>query len=204
MFRFLQPQPRTFPIKAVEFGSTLAFDCTTNDRSAQSFLIHNRGGRWKNVTNTKPGNSAKKVFTVTKHFAMSDSGHYKCVAVNSTGHTIEWPNSKGMVIVPLVIRLPKLTVTPKPQQILSVGDSINFTCSSAEGNLKWYREEKRNKFKVVPNSAIFKPQPSKDSGSTSVLMVKNAQPSDSGLYKCVLRYRGKESFELASVKVFGK
>jgi len=204
IFRFLQPQPRSFPIKVAEIGSKVTMDCTTNDRSAQSSLLYRTGGIWKNITYSKPGNSAKQVFTISQKFALKDSGHYKCVAVNSTGYRIEWPNSNGMVILGSFVKLPELTVTPKYQRVLSLGDSVNITCSAAEGHLKWYREETRDKFKIVPASMVYKAKPRKYRESTSILMIKNARPSDAGLYKCVLKYRGKEAFELASVKVFGE
>lgn len=187
----------------VDFESTLTIDCTTNDRNALTSLYHRSSSPWKMVPNSKAGKS-KSVYTVTKDFSIRDSGFYKCIALNSSGYEIEWPSATGLFVVPDIIRAPKVSVSPRYEQYMTVGDSLNFTCKS-EGRtkLKWYQEMANKTFKLVPGSMTYKTKPSQYH-TEIVLMIKDAKVSDAGFYKCVMKYRTKTVSNYVSLKVFGE
>ncbi|KAK3752604.1 hypothetical protein QZH41_018808, partial [Actinostola sp. cb2023] len=202
VFQFLEPKPK-IPVKTVEFGARLTMNCATNDPTATTSLYHKGSGTWDNLS--KSGSKLAKagdIYTV-RQFWLQNSGYYKCRATNANGSTIEWPSSVGLFVIPNIVRAPELTVSPNYQVSLIVGQSINFTCNSTAGTkLQWFKEVAKNKQRPVPGYKTVRNSNSKF--NVLVLTIVNAEPADTGFYKCLMKYRGTERYRFTRLHVYGK
>jgi len=77
---------------------------------------------------------------------------------------------------------------------------------SARGTtLTWFRTSGDSDVQV-PNEKTVIIVDTKIKGNTAknILMLKNAKKSDSGTYKCVVTFRGKQRYVMTAITVFGK
>ncbi|XP_032242159.2 fibroblast growth factor receptor 4 [Nematostella vectensis] len=200
-FKFLSP-PRMF--YTVGFYSNFPINCTTNDENATTTLLYRQkfmGGY--NEKPLQPGKVIKTddVYTIL-NFAYQDAGQYQCKATNLDGETIFTdPNACKVFGRPNVI--PDVTVDPLYAVQLSQGDSFNFTCSSAtHTTLKWTKRPKTGSESDVPSSQTVLIKDTSKNQQRLILMIRNAQPSDTATYKCILTYNGQEHYKLASLIVY--
>lgn len=186
----------------VNIDPKLTMDCTTTDPSVTPSIYHKNANlfKWRKLDQSeykKTGN----VYTI--RISLGSRGHFKCVATNSKGITIEWPNYSGIFVQPVVLQIPEVTVSPNQTKILTVGESFDFTCSSeVNTNLKWFKIGANNTELQVPASETL----TRMNGNTQelILKIRNSTKDDSGLYKCVLNHAGHLRYKTASLKVYGE
>ncbi|XP_031553567.1 hemicentin-2-like [Actinia tenebrosa] len=202
-FKFLVT-PKMF--YAVPFGSNFKLSCTTNDETATTQLYHRQsiGSAW-NLLSPTPGKLIKsgQVYTVLG-FGISNAGQYQCRATNGSGTTIKWSDRLANLI-PNPSLTPPLDIHPRRAVVLTTGQSYNVTCSSVpQSTLKWFKKYTDGSETAVPSNQIHTEKDLEINKLKVVLMFKNAQKNDAGIYICKMTYQGKGDFKYSTLEVYDR
>lgn len=189
-------------ILTAPINENFPINCSTNGVNVTTELLKKNQNSWislpspsiKDLKVIKDGD----IFTIA-NFVMTNSGLYKCRATDSGSTTIESPPFN---ILPNYEKLPAMSVDPAVLTYKSEGESINITCKSArETELTWYKVDGQTVTKIPDNKIVIL----LDSlYKRVVLMINNAQLSDSGKYKCVLKSSNKQNDMLTALEILSK
>ncbi|XP_032242158.1 contactin-5 [Nematostella vectensis] len=183
------------------FGRNYKIPCGTTDDRADIRLYYKVNPVKRQWTEKSP--TPKKLlkagadYTIVS-FSMKDFGLYQCRATNVKGQEIQ---SREFFLIGYVAAIPDVKIKPRHAVALSIGESTNYTCTSAQNaNLKWVRHSVSGIDAEIPSNQITTVNNKKK--KSVILMIKNANLSDSGFYKCLLTFNGQNNYKLVSVKVY--
>jgi hypothetical protein len=200
-FKFLIAPKRFY---TVPFDANFKLNCTTNDPNATTTLYHRRSGRlpWKQLL-PKAGELFKieHVYTVLD-FGISDAGQYQCRARN-INDTIKWPKSSCNVFANPNLT-PEVHVIPEYAVVITAGQSYNITCQSVDHTtLRWFKKLNDGSETPVASDKTHTERVKSMNELKLILMFKNAQKSDAGIYRCLMTYQGKSNFKYSTLEVYG-
>lgn len=202
-FKFLR-KPKQYYVYG--FDSNFEMDCTTNDPNATTTLyFRSSSAKWVQRTLEK-GKLGKygHVYTVID-VGTNDAGQYQCRATNALGDTIKWPDNAARVLVRDIGLVPPVKIEPIYEAVLTAGQFYNITCSSLYGtSIAWFKILSNGTSDRVSGGKTYSTSDKTTNSHKLVLMIRNAQKSETGSYKCLVTLNRNTNSKFVPLTVYGK
>ncbi|XP_022807789.1 vascular endothelial growth factor receptor 2-like [Stylophora pistillata] len=196
--KFLNPSSQ---ILSGFLGMNIDINCSTDDTNATVQLLHSQsfGPFTERTLSPEKLHKNKQVFTLL-NLSVKDAGQYRCKATDGQ-QTIEWANSGYLFLTPGI--LPDIILDPSKPIIILQGKTGKITCQAVDWSVSKLSWKKTNDSgdQPVPDSKVEDVIDKTNNIVKAILTITNAQPQDSGEYKCVLTAFSKQNYKLTNIRV---
>ncbi|RMX55563.1 hypothetical protein pdam_00001670 [Pocillopora damicornis] len=197
--KFLSPPPQ---VSSGYLARNIDFNCSTDDANAtvKLFFAADFVNFNERTLSLEKLHLNKQVFTLL-NLGVRDGGQYRCKATDGK-KTIEWPSTHGLLFLSQG-KLPDIILDPPRPIIIQQGQTGKITCQALGWSVSKLAWKKRTDSgdQNVPDSKVTNVVDKSENLVKATLTFTNAQPQDSGEYKCVLTAFNKQDYKLANIRV---